>query len=251
MNDFPITRRTLVQIEEWFIPILDPFLPLKKARGSDEFADFHWDFEEHNGRVVILSKAIRIMSGLRAAMVLADQGFVNECGTLLRTIDDFTHEIRFLLEGCRAKKPSKDFDEFVRQYFLPAARSSAEHAKTPGESWVPRKAIFEAFVRSFESVEKNSDKIRKSVKFIYHGYDKYVHGGYLTAVDLYSGDTEQFMLNGHNGPEQKELMQKMVTSRLFNALAVFVHVAELFSNSVAFELFRQGAIALCDSGEVP
>ena len=82
---------------------------------------------------------------------------------------------------------------------MPAARTADEYAKAPGESWVPRKAIFEAFVRSFGSVEKNSDKIRKSGKFIYHTYDKYVHGSYLTAVDLYSGDTKQFMLHGHNG----------------------------------------------------
>jgi hypothetical protein len=251
MNDFPITRRTLVQIEEWFIPILEPFLPLKKVRGSDEFGDFYWDFEEHSGKIVVLSKALRIIGGLRASMILADRGYVNECGALLRTVDDFTHEIRFLLEGCRATKPSKDYEEFVRQYFLPAARTADEYAKAPGESWVPRKAIFEAFVRSFGSVEKNSDKIRKSGKFIYHTYDKYVHGSYLTAVDLYSGDTKQFMLHGHNGGEQREVMQKMVTSRLFNALAVFAHVAEVFLNSAAFENFRVGALTLSDSGEMP
>jgi hypothetical protein len=67
-------------------------------------------------------------------MLLADRGYVNECATLLRTVDDFTHEIRFLLEGGGATKPSKDYEEFVRQYFLPASRSADEHAKAPGES---------------------------------------------------------------------------------------------------------------------
>src|ERR1039457_75845 len=105
--DLPITRRMLILVEQWFTPLVQPFLPLKKVPFD---GSFHWDFEEHSARTVILGKAVRIISGLRGAMILADLGYVTECSTILRVIDDFILEIEFLVDGYGSKKPSKAYE---------------------------------------------------------------------------------------------------------------------------------------------
>src|SRR5258708_31657271 len=102
--DFPVTRRTLIMIEDWFVPIARPFLPPKKTRmNNGDIGDFHWDFEEHSARTAMIGKAVRIVSGLRAAMILADQRYVTECSAILRMIDDFVAEVEFLVDGSSSK----------------------------------------------------------------------------------------------------------------------------------------------------
>ena len=58
-------------------------------------------------------------------MLLADRGFVTECGTVLRTVSDFTVEIGSLIESMlRAEGPTTAQKDFLRQYFLPQARDA-------------------------------------------------------------------------------------------------------------------------------
>ncbi len=250
-SDFPVTRRTLNLVEDWFLPIVQPFLPPKKTRmKGGGTGNFYWDFEEHSAKTAMIAKAVRIISGLRGAMILADRGYVTECSTILRTIDDFILEIEFLVDGFGSKTPSKAFEEFIEQYFAAMPTSSDEHAQQSKKRWVPRDQVLTGFVRSTQGVTRDSDKVRKSVKFISYTYDKYVHGGYRTAMELYSGATNQFMLRGHDGDSARELSKWMVASRLLHSLSTFAKVAILFGNNDALRNFRSGGIELSDSGEL-
>src|SRR5260370_25034735 len=147
--------------------------------------DVHWDFEEHSARTAMIGKAVRIVSGLRAAMILADQRYVTECSAILRMIDDFVAEVEFLVDGSSSKQLSQHYDEFVKQYFAPMLTNADEYAKRSKQKWVARDKVIEGFVRSTRGTTKDSDKTRKSVKFVSHVYDKYVHGGYMTPMELY------------------------------------------------------------------
>jgi len=89
------------------------------------------------------------------------------------------------------------------------------------------------------------------LKFVPHTYDGYIHGGYLTAMELYSGATNRFMLGGHDGHLERDLAKKMVASRLLHALATFANVATLLGDNAAMRNFCSGGIELADSGELP
>jgi hypothetical protein len=248
LMDFPVTRRMLISVADWFILLVQPFLPLKKVPLDD---GFHWDFEEHSARTVILGKVVRIISGLRGAMILADLGYVTECSTILRIIDDFIFEIEFLVDGCGSHEPPKGYEQFIKQYFDPMPTNSDEYAAQGKNRWVARDQILEGFVRSTQRLTKDSDKVRKAARFVSYAYDKYVHGGYLTAMELYREKTNQFMLAGHDGDLEREFTKRMVAGRLFQSLAAFVKVASLFGNDAAVRNFHAGGIAVSNSGELP
>jgi hypothetical protein len=250
--DFPVTRRLLIVVEGWFVPLARPFLPPKKTRTKGGgFGNFYWDFEEHSAKTAMIGKAVRIISGLRAAMILADQGYVTECNTILRMTDDLVVEIGFLIDGLESKVPSKSYEEFVKQYFAFMPTSSDEYAQQAKVRWVSRDKVLAGYLRSIQGIARNPEQVRKSMQFIYYTHDKYVHGGYLTAMELYSGETNQFMLRGHDGDAARELAKWMVASGLLHALSTFTKVASLLGNNDAARNLSGGGNDLLDSGELP
>jgi hypothetical protein len=247
-NDFPFTRRMLVAIEEWFIPLVQPF-PIKQTRvKAVGEKDFYWDFEEHSVKTVMLGKAVRIITGLRAAMILADRGYITECGTILRTIDDGVAEIVFLIQG--NKKPSEEYQKFIRQYFEWMPENPNELTSKKSEGFVKRREILSGIVEEMKGVEKNTDKVRKTMTFIAYGYDKYVHHGYRTSMELYSGKTKQFMLRGHDGPAERDLCKRMVASRLHSSFGALARIAEFLGNQQAMRNLASDGMALYQSGEL-
>jgi len=250
--DFPVTRRILILLEEWFVPLVQPFLPPKKTRmKGGGFGNFYWDFEEHSAKTAMIGKAVRIISGLRAAMILADQGYVTECSTILRMTDDSVVEIGFLLDGLASRVPSKSYEEFVEQYFAVMQTGSDEYAQQSRVRWVSRDKVLAGYLRSIQGIGSDPEQMRKSMQFISYTHDKYVHGGYRTAMELYSGETNQFMLRGHDGDTAREVAKWTVASGLLHSLLIFAKVAILFGDNDAARKLYGGGIELLDSGELP
>jgi hypothetical protein len=184
-------------------------------------------------------------------MILADLGYLPECNALLRTIDDAILEIGFLLDGCGSKEPSEDHAEFVRQYFLRLPESSDEYAVQPKVRWVPREKIISGFLRLMQIPEKDTNKFRKAIKFVSYTHDKYVHSGYATVMELFSGETERFMLGGSHNADMREFHKSLVAGRLFQAMGLFAKIAELVGNEGAARTIRSAGSFLGDCGELP
>ena len=60
----------------------------------------------------ILQKAARLVSGLNAALVLLENGFIQELGVIFRTLDEFFQDIIFLLSA-RSKEILSDYSESI------------------------------------------------------------------------------------------------------------------------------------------
>ena len=253
-DDFLITRRTLARLDEWFAQLARPFLPLKMVELDDQRAGrFWWNFREENARTVMIGKAVRLISGIRAAMLLADHGYVTECGTVLRTVSDYTIEIGSLIDSVTGTEgPTTAQNEFVRQYFLPMAESPEAFASGARERWVARKEIFAGFIRWAAQFDKNSEieKLQQYTEYLLMGYDKYVHGSYITAMELYNGETESFMLGGNDADFVRDIAKRSVASKLHEAITVFVSLAALDGDIRLVHSIGAVGLMLYDSGEL-
>lgn len=67
--------------------------------------------------MVVLTRLVRIVSGLRAIKLLGESGFLQEMGVLLRTVDDFCDEVTFLIEGHGEDTPSTQAPKHVELFF--------------------------------------------------------------------------------------------------------------------------------------
>lgn len=252
--DFPVTTLTLSMLDDWFIPLVHPLLPCERVQIEGRAAgEFWWNFRERTARVVIIAKTVRAISGLRSAMILASRGYTTECATILRTVSDFSIEIGSLIDGeTRKEGPTTAQKELVRQYFIPMAQSPEEFEKGIKERFVARRDLLAGYMRWVAKYTKPKDveRLRSITDYLFMGYDKYVHGGYITAMELYNGENHTFMLGGHSHEFPREISKHAVASKLHEFTSVLAGIAELAHNRALVDEICKAGLRLYDSGEL-
>jgi hypothetical protein len=249
--DFPFTRRALALLGEFLAPLARPFLPLEMVEVKLEHVEgFRWDFREKNELTLMVGKAVRMITAIRAAMILADAGFTTECGTILRTVADFANEIMAICEGCESGKQTAAQKTFVKQYFLPIAEDPDKYNKQKRENWVTRDQLLGAHERLAKKFKQNPDRYRKLTRYLANNYDKYVHGAYITAMELYDGRTDAFMLRGHEYEKRREIAKGATASKLHHALTALMSMAQLWKLPALVDKIGRTALELHRCGEL-
>jgi hypothetical protein len=255
---FPVTERILAELDEWLSELAAPLVPLKMVpAGPPEDNGFRWAFREESERALVIGKSVRMISAIKAAFILMDQGYVTEAGTLLRTVSDFASEITSITEGVRSGSPTAAQKKFLEQYFAPIPEDPDEYDARKKEQFVTRDQLLSAEYRLAEELWKakvkdspNPDRVRRVVRYLPHMYDKYVHGAYITAMELYNGDTWRFMVSGHESVEYKYLCKTQAASKLHEAIVALCWIAVGMGMTALVEKIQAAQKELYDSGEL-
>jgi hypothetical protein len=158
------------------------------------------------------------VSGIRAASILVENGYIEECGSILRTVSDFTYEILSISDAMATGNWAKEQLKFVEQYFAELSQTPEEYANAKRERWVTRDELLKAHYKRFaESGNGEPEHVRRVLRFLSYGYDKFVHGAYITAMELYDGDAQRFMLSGCTYPEKIDEFKFSLASKFHEA----------------------------------
>ena len=219
LADFPVTREVIARLRGWveaFAALLPPPVQVRFSATS-----VRWEHDEKNAQTLQVAKAVRIASGLHAAMALADLRHTVECTTLLRTVSDFCSEITFLGEGLAEGRLTAEQQKFLEQQFTPFASTPEELASRDKERYVGRGAVGKAHGRLAEKAGVDKDLLFSVTEYLNKAYDSYVHGYYATAMELYTGRTMSFMLAGHESERHVCMAKAGVAGKLKEALNAF------------------------------
>ena len=174
-------------------------------------------------------KSIRIVSTLNASLCLLKEGYVQEIGVLLRTVDDFIKEITFMQEAIQGKTPTEGQKRFIENFFEEPPLDIEERLKdTRQRSWVPRKKICASISRIFSEFG-NPFFVRQITRIISTSLDGYVHGHYQHIMELYEGSkngrNENFRLRGMLGTQRIENWRWQISAYIHRALNTFTDIA--------------------------
>lgn len=172
--------------------------------------------------IIQILKAVRIVSGLNASMVLLEKGFIQEIGVLIRTIKEFMTDIDFLQEGIDNGKFNKQQEKFIKDFFKKDLQTP-EELIAEKHSYVPKKKKRASLARTYEKYD-NFNRVRE----IYHAndlvFDGYVHGYYPCIMELYEGSrdgtSEGFVLNGTSLSRRKEFWRQQISIDIHGALNI-------------------------------
>jgi hypothetical protein len=154
------------------------------------------EFREHTPQALLIGKAVRAVSGIRAALLLADAGYGAESAALLRMVSDFCTEITAVVEALYSGATTAAVQRFIDQYFAPLARTPEELAAQEKRRFVSREELMKAQTRLPAPPGLDSDRLIENHRFLNHIFDAYVHGASGTSTELYDFSTQRFMLRG-------------------------------------------------------
>lgn len=218
-SDFPITRSIIARLDNWVQRIAQPLVPARRVpvpRGG-----FRWQFTEETPRAFVVAKSVRMVSGIRAAMFLADNGFTVEAGTLLRIVSEFAHEIATVSISLTKGELGSAERKLVDQFFRPIATTPEEFEQQDKERYVAREELHKTAYALAEEAGLDRGLLRRVTRYLEYGYDKYVHGGYITAMELYRGDTHEFMMKGVPFPRPRCMAKTSVAGKLHEVVSAF------------------------------
>lgn len=192
--------------------------------------DFVWKLGEETADGMIVLKAVRIVSGINACLVLLDSGYTQEGGVLIRTIDEFVGDLAFLIEGIETEQwPTERQREHIDHFY--SVRRPEVDSDTGALSplrWVERKKkqAGEARFLSPDDPSTAGDALRR----IDSGYDAYVHGYYGAVMEMYAGPEQGYRLRGMPGTRRTREMLRQLSfyiDRSLGYLAVHAQVRGL------------------------
>jgi hypothetical protein len=186
-------------------------------------------YAKRTSQHIQILKAVRIVSGLYAAVVLIRTGFTQEAGVIFRTIDEFVGDIDFLDEA-HLTEPNEAQKRFVEEFFAQDLRTTEEMMEgTPKVDRVPQKKKRASEARTLGAFE-NVDTMRRRLEATDDVLSGYVHGSYPNIMQMYGGtDTgmnEGFHMHGMLGTprvEEFQLWLGMFVHPALNTVAMLLH----------------------------
>jgi hypothetical protein len=244
-RDLPVTREVIERLDQWVHRLT---AHLRPAAAVPTGHTFRWEFRERTPLVLLVAKAVRMASGLRAAMLLAEAGFVTEAAALLRMVSDYATEAFAVAEGELRGKPTKAQLDFVDQFFQrttePDEASNAEKKR-----YVGREELMKAHVRLSNDAGLDGEETRALLRLLNGIQDSYVHGAYSTAMELYHGGRQEFMLHGHEDPARRRLLQTAVAALLPQVVQVLGFIALVAGDNALYSDIRESLAGLVASRE--
>lgn len=189
-------------------------------------------------------KAVRVVSGLRASMILLETGHTQEIGVLLRTIQEFLEDITYVQEAHETGQPTAGQKDIINHFFESDLKTTKEMLEgQPKLKRVGHKEKVSSQSRFFSPVA-NSDHVRHMLNAIYNGLSGYVHGDYPQIMELYeanlSGGSEKFRMRGMLGTAKIKPFQRQIACYIHRSLNIFSVIAKVLGlNELSNSLIEQ------------
>ncbi len=187
----------------------------------------------------IIQKLARILSGLNAALLLLENGFVQEQAVLQRTIDEFNDDVTFLFagfcegEGCLPELQEQYLSGFWEEEFDvpddPVKSSQKRYS-------MPRRKI-RAYLASVPDIHPDPSTQIELSRTLSKAYSGFVHGASPQIMDMVGGDPPGFHVDGMLGTPRVAEYAQDLCNYLYRSIASFVFASRLLGeNTLADDL---------------
>jgi hypothetical protein len=158
-------------------------------------------FPKCSPRIAELGKAARIVSGLHAVFVLVGARKTTEAMAMLRLINDYADEIKFLFRGQADKEWTAVYWQFLADYFRDTPRSLEEQSRRRSEpgarGYVARRDINKSnreLLAGIAEIDLAAYEDQRAL--LASAKNGYVHGGYGESMEMWDPITDCYEVFG-------------------------------------------------------
>ena len=209
-------------------------IPVRATIGDD----FAYRYKEHTPQIVVVQKLSRIVTGLRACLVLLENGLYQEVGAVFRMLKEFDEDVQFMCEAIRSGRLTELQERFMSDFFQPEFDHENPFLARQSRNRVPRRQIQAALARIPENPVNPSDA-QESARSLTNTYSGYVHGASEHILDMCAGDPPRYQLAGMRGTRRQNEFEGLAWNYFYRALLDFMWAAGAFGLSELLgELFE-------------
>jgi hypothetical protein len=199
---------------------------------------FVYRYTEKTVHQALVQKLARVVSGLHAARLLLDAGFLQEQAAQQRILDEIFEDISFLsfsvIFGDSTPLHKNYLDWFFQEEFDP--NDVVVTSKDRG--MVPRQKIRSYLDRSV-SGPKGSSKNLDALRTVSKAYSGYVHAASPQIMDMYGGNPPQFQMRGMQGTQRQAEHRADIWNYFYRGIIAFCHTAKAFGDDELFDSIRK------------
>lgn len=197
-------------------------------------------FTDRGAPQAIVQKMARVVSGLRAALVLLTEGYIQEQAALCRSVDEANDDISFLGFGMifdQTELHTQFLEEFFMEEFEDAARPHETRTKRPS---IKRSKIH-AYLSRVPGSGPDTSSSQAAMQAVYKTNSGFVHGASPHLMELYGGARPHFHMRGMRGTHFWSDHAADYRNYVYRSLMAFAMAARAFDDDTLFsELYAYG-----------
>lgn len=188
--------QTLYNMESTLAGLAKRVPPPQRVPVLDNFA---FRYVEKSIHQAIVQKLARVISGLHAARILLESGFIQEQAALQRMLDEFHEDVTFLAYAVI----SNDVTDLHRTYLDAFYEEEFDKPEDPVSSTQKRPMVrrekIRAYIARIEGSGLDPSRGVAVTRTISKAYSGYVHGASPHIMEMYGGNPPRFHVSGMRG----------------------------------------------------
>ncbi|MBM4126526.1 MAG: hypothetical protein FJ247_04125 [Nitrospira sp.] len=199
---------------------------------------FVFRYKEKTIHQAMVQKLARVVSGLHAAQLLLENGFLQEQAAVQRMLDEFHQDILFLAYAVINNEQTELHAEYLNAFYKEEFDSPTAVESSQDRPMVPRRKI-RAYVARVE-LEGNDPSTGVTLSRTLHSvYSGFVHGASPHIMDMVQGSPPRFRIHGMGGSSRQEEHRYDLYNPFFRAISSFAVVAKAFGDDELFQNLRE------------
>jgi hypothetical protein len=224
-------EQTLRNMEKTLHGLTRRLPPPQKVPMKDSFV---FRYVEKTIHQAIVQKLARIVSGLHAARILLECGFIQEQGALQRMLDEFQEDVTFLSYAVIYD----DVTDLHRTYLDAFYEEEFDNPDDVVESTQKRPMVSRQKIRAYlariEGTGLDPSRAVKVTRSLSKAYSGYVHGASPHIMEMYGGNPPHFHVAGLRGTPLYPDHQDDLWNYFYRGICAFGFAAKAFGDEKLF-----------------
>lgn len=220
-------NQTLHHLDQAFRKLETMVPPPQKVPHGNSFI---FRYVEKTIHQAMVQKLARVISGLQAARLLLENGFLQEQAAVQRMLDEFHEDVLFLAYAVINKQEASLHQEYLDAFYKEEFDAPTAIESSHDRPMVKRKKI-RAYVARVDLQGTDPSTGVTLSHTIHSGYSGFVHGASPHIMDMVEGNPPRFRIHGMNGTSRQEEHRHDLYNPFFRAIISFAVAAKAFGDN--------------------
>lgn len=200
---------------------------------------FVYRYVEKTLHQALIQKLARVVTGIQAATILLEYGFVQEQGVLQRTLDELREDIAFLAFSASDPGAAGLQKEYLDAFYQEDFEDPKDPTGTLNKRQMVSRHKIQGYLSRIEGAAIDPSTLVANAKAVSKTYSGFVHAASPHIMDMYGGEPPGFHLEGMLGTPVIEDYRQDLWNYYFRGITSFAMAAKVFGDADLYKKIRQ------------